>query len=86
MNASASVIERQLDEAFSACTHQNTPLTALRRTVPGLVLQSERPLTADQLHFGVCHALEDAESAKSFMPSSTIVEIEGTCGACAKAA
>ena len=43
------VIEQQLDKASDACTRSNTHLTELRRTVLGLVLQAERPLTAYQL-------------------------------------
>ncbi len=42
-------IERQLDQASSLCLQHNTQLTDLRRTVLGLVLQSDRPLTAYQL-------------------------------------
>ena len=42
-------IERQLDQASSVCSRHNTQLTELRRTVLGLVLQAERPLTAYQL-------------------------------------
>ncbi len=144
-------IERQLDQASTACNRQNTQLTELRRTVLGLVLQAERPLTAYQLldrlketrrgampptiyraldflldnklihkverlnafvacesghhdhsvqflicrvcgqvteleDCGVCHALEEAARAKGFQPSGTVVEVEGTCGACAGSA
>ena len=152
MTASASkAIERQLDAASTACSRQNTQLTELRRTVLGLVLQAERPLTAYQLldrlketrrgampptvyraldflidnklihkierlnafvpceagHHDhsvqflicrvcgqateledceICHALDSAARAKGFQPSSTIVEIEGVCAACAGAA
>ncbi len=46
---STRAIEKQLDAASSACTRSNTQLTELRRTVLGLVLQAERPLTAYQL-------------------------------------
>ena len=42
-------IERRLDAASHACGRSNTQLTDLRRTVLGLVLQAERPLTAYQL-------------------------------------
>jgi Fur family zinc uptake transcriptional regulator len=42
-------LETQLDAASQSCTRQSTQLTALRRTVLGLVLQAERPLTAYQL-------------------------------------
>ena len=49
MAAARKVIERQLDAASQACTQSNTQLTELRRTVLGLVLQAERPLTAYQL-------------------------------------
>ena len=49
MAASARHIEHQLDQASSLCTQHNTQLTDLRRTVLGLVLQAERPLTAYQL-------------------------------------
>ena len=49
MTASAHRIERQLDAASHACMQSNTQLTELRRTVLGLVLQAERPLTAYQL-------------------------------------
>ncbi len=50
MARSASVtLEGQLDAASDACGRSNTQLTELRRTVLGLVLQAERPLTAYQL-------------------------------------
>ncbi len=42
-------LEGQLDAASDACGRSNTQLTELRRTVLGLVLQAERPLTAYQL-------------------------------------
>ena len=46
---SSDTIEHQLDAASEACNQSNTQLTELRRTVLGLVLQAERPLTAYQL-------------------------------------
>ncbi len=42
-------IDKKLDAASEACGRSNTQLTELRRTVLGLVLQAERPLTAYQL-------------------------------------
>jgi Fur family zinc uptake transcriptional regulator len=42
-------LESQLDAASLSCSRQSTQLTELRRTVLGLVLQAERPLTAYQL-------------------------------------
>jgi Fur family zinc uptake transcriptional regulator len=42
-------LESQLDAASRSCMQQSTQLTELRRTVLGLVLQAERPLTAYQL-------------------------------------
>jgi len=42
-------IEMQLDEAQTACLRQSVQLTELRRTVLGLILQADRPLTAYQL-------------------------------------
>ena len=42
-------LEGQLDAASDACGRSNVQLTELRRTVLGLVLQAERPLTAYQL-------------------------------------
>jgi len=42
-------LESQLDAASRSCLQQSTQLTELRRTVLGLVLQAERPLTAYQL-------------------------------------
>ena len=42
-------LEIQLDAASDACGRSNAQLTELRRTVLGLVLQAERPLTAYQL-------------------------------------
>ncbi len=44
-----AALEFQLDAASDACGRSNAQLTELRRTVLGLVLQSERPLTAYQL-------------------------------------
>ena len=150
MAASARHIERQLDQASSLCTRHNTQLTDLRRTVLGLVLQAERPLTAYQLldrlrqtrqgavpptiyraldflvdnklihkveklgafiaceaghhdhavQFLICRqcgqvremedagvqtALDAAARGQGFVPSSTIVEIEGMCAECAAA-
>jgi Fur family zinc uptake transcriptional regulator len=42
-------LETQLAAASISCSRQSTHLTELRRTVLGLVLQAERPLTAYQL-------------------------------------
>ena len=42
-------IDKQLEAASDACSRSNVQLTELRRTVLGLVLQAERPLTAYQL-------------------------------------
>ena len=145
-----ATLEGQLDAASDACGRSNAQLTELRRTVLGLVLQAERPLTAYQLldrlketrkgampptiyraldflienklihkveslnafvpceaghhehaiqflicngcgqvteleDLGISRAMERAVSAKGFVASSTIVEIEGTCAACSKA-
>ena len=44
-----ATLEGQLDAASDACGRSNVQLTELRRTVLGLVLQAERPLTAYQL-------------------------------------
>lgn len=49
MTVSTRKIDKQLDAASQACSQSNTQLTELRRTVLGLVLQAERPLTAYQL-------------------------------------
>jgi Fur family zinc uptake transcriptional regulator len=141
-------VDRQLAAAEQACARSNTQLTELRRTVLGLVLQAERPLTAYQLldrlketrgrampptvyraldflldnkfihkveslnafvacenghhehaiQFLICRgcgqvteiedhsvseALETASRKVGFHPTSTIVEIEGRCAACA---
>jgi Fur family zinc uptake transcriptional regulator len=42
-------IEDQLDAASRTCTQHSVQLTELRRTVLGLVLQADRPVTAYQL-------------------------------------
>ena len=143
-------LEGQLDAAADACGRSNTQLTELRRTVLGLVLEAERPLTAYQLldrlrerrrsampptiyraldflienklihkveslnafvaceaghhehaiqflicnacgqvteleDHGIAHALDSAARERGFVPSGTIVEIEGVCGGCVKA-
>jgi Fur family zinc uptake transcriptional regulator len=45
----AKSISSQLDAAAKACVARNTQLTDLRRTVLGLILEAEKPLTAYQL-------------------------------------
>lgn len=42
-------IEAQLDKAAASCARDGAQLTALRRAVLGLILQSEGPATAYQL-------------------------------------
>jgi Fur family zinc uptake transcriptional regulator len=46
---SPEAIEQQLDAASRVCSRQSAQLTQLRRSVLGLVLQAERPITAYQL-------------------------------------
>ena len=49
MAAVTRKIDEQLEAASHACSRSNVQLTELRRTVLGLVLQADRPLTAYQL-------------------------------------
>jgi Fur family zinc uptake transcriptional regulator len=46
---SPEAIEQHLDVASEICARQDAQLTPLRRSVLGLVLQAERPITAYQL-------------------------------------
>lgn len=144
-------ITAQLDRAAAACARDGADLTALRRSVLGLVLEADGPVTAYQLldrlrkirkgavpptvyralefllEHGLIHRLErlnafipcaetghrhvaqflicrecgsvaeiedqaaaralvHAAERKGFRARDTVVEIEGTCAACARAA
>ena len=144
-------VTAQLDRAAEACTRDGAELTELRRSVLGLVLEADGPVTAYQLldrlrkirkgavpptvyralefllEHGLIHRLErlnafipcaetghrhvaqflicrecgsvaeiedhaaaralvHAAERKGFQARDTVVEIEGTCAACARAA
>lgn len=144
-------VTAQLDRAAAACARDGAELTALRRSVLGLVLEADGPVTAYQLldrlrkirkgavpptvyralefllEHGLIHRLErlnafvpcaetghrhvaqflicrecgsvaeiedqaaaralvHAAERKGFRARDTVVEIEGTCAACARAA